>query len=103
MLLMAGAVSAQTVYEVAAAIAAADAGTIAANETISVRGVITKIEFKGTNIKRYGSANIYVADAAGAEGSFEFYNCYSLQADTFRTSDPAYSATSTSSTAHGSR
>ena len=96
MLLMAGTVSAQTVYDVTAAIAAADAGTIAANETISVRGVITKIEFKGTNFKRYGSANIYVADATGAEGSFEFFNCYSLQADTFRTSDPAYNATSTS-------
>ena len=96
MLLMAGTVSAQTVYDVAAAIAAADAGTIAANETISVRGVITKIEFKGKNFSKYGSANIYVADVTGAEGSFEFFNCYSLQADTFRTSDPAYSATSTS-------
>lgn len=84
------------VYDVAQAIAAADASTISENDSIIVRGVITKIEFKGTNFSRYGSANIYVADATGAEGSFEFYNCYSLLADTFRTSDPAYDATSSS-------
>ena len=84
------------VYDVAQAIAAADSSTISENDSIIVRGVITKIEFKGTNFSRYGSANIYVADATGAEGSFEFYNCYSMLADTFRTSDPAYDATSSS-------
>jgi len=82
------------IYHVAEAIAAADASTISENDEIMVMGIISKIEFKGTNFTRYGSANIYVADATGAEGEFEFYNCYSLLADTFRTSDPAYDATS---------
>lgn len=78
------------VYNVAEAIAAADAGTIQTDNVIAVRGVVTKIEFKGTNFKKFGSANIYVADATGAAGSFEYYNCYSMEADTFRTSAPAY-------------
>lgn len=78
-------------YEVAEAIAAG----LADNTEILVRGVITKMEFKGKNFAKYGSVNIYVADATNAEGEFEFYNCYSLNADTFRTSTPAYDATST--------
>ena len=77
-------------YEVAEAIAAG----LTDNTEILVRGVITKIEFKGKNFAKYGSVNIYVADATNAEGEFEFYNCYSLNADTFRTSTPAYDATS---------
>ena len=80
-----------TVYDVAEAIAAAPKD----NDEIYVRGVITKMEFKGTNFAKYGSVNIYVADATGAEGEFEFYNCYSLNADTFKVSEPAYDATST--------
>ena len=78
-------------YEVAEAIAAG----LAENDEILVRGVITKMEFKGKNFAKFGSVNIYVADATGAEGVFEFYNCYSLNADTFRTSTPAYDAEST--------
>ena len=78
-------------YEVAEAIAAG----LAENDEILVRGVITKMEFKGKNFAKFGSVNIYVADATNAEGEFEFYNCYSLNADTFRTSDPAYDAEST--------
>ena len=82
-------------YNVAEAIAAADAGTISENDAIAVRGVITNIVFKGRNFALYGSATIYVSDATGAQGSFEFFNCYSLLADTFRTSNPAFDATST--------
>lgn len=78
-------------YEVAEAIAAG----LAENDEILVRGVITKMEFKGKNFAKFGSVNIYVADATGAEGAFEFYNCYSLNADTFRTSTPAFDAEST--------
>lgn len=78
-------------YEVAEAIAAG----LADDTEILVRGVITKMEFKGKNFAKYGSVNIYVADATNAEGAFEFYNCYSLNADTFRTSDPAYDPEST--------
>lgn len=79
-------------YEVAEAIAAG----LTDGTEIKVRGVVSKIEFKGTNFKTYGSANIYVNDATGAEGSFEFYNCYSMNADTFKVSVPAWDETSTS-------
>ena len=79
-------------YDVADAIAAG----LQENTEIEVRGVITKMEIKGSNFAKFGSVNIYVADANGAEGEFEFYNCYSLDADTFKTTDPAYSADSTS-------
>ena len=78
-------------YEVAEAIAAG----LNENDEILVRGVITKMEFKGKNFAKYGSVNIYVKDATGAEGEFEFYNCYSLAADTFRTSVPDYDPNST--------
>lgn len=78
-------------YEVAEAIAAG----LQENDEVLVRGVITKMEFKGANFAKYGSVNIYVADATDAEGEFEFYNCYSLEADTFRTSTPAYDPEST--------
>ena len=78
-------------YEVAEAIAAG----LTDDTEILVRGIITKMEFKGKNFAKYGSVNIYVADATGAEGEFEFFNCYSLDADTFRTSTPAYDAEST--------
>lgn len=78
-------------YEVAEAIAAG----LQEDDEVLVRGIITKMEFKGKNFAKYGSVNIYVADATGAEGEFEFYNCYSLEADTFRTSTPAYDPAST--------
>lgn len=78
-------------YEVAEAIAAG----LAENTEIEVRGVITRMEMKGKNFAKYGSVNIYVADANGAEGQFEFFNCYSLAADTFRTTVPAYDASAT--------
>lgn len=78
-------------YEVAEAIAAG----LNDNDEVMVRGVITKMEFKGKNFAKYGSVNIYVKDATGAEGEFEFFNCYSLNADTFKVSEPEYDATST--------
>lgn len=78
-------------YEVAEAIAAG----LTDDAEIMVRGIITKMEFKGKNFAKYGSVNIYVKDATGAEGEFEFFNCYSLEADTFKASVPAYDATST--------
>ena len=78
-------------YEVAEAIAAG----LADDTEIEVRGIITRMEMKGKNFAKYGSVNIYVADATGAEGVFEFYNCYSLAADTFRTTVPAYDDSAT--------
>ena len=79
-------------YEVAEAIAAG----LADNTEIEVRGIITRMEMKGKNFAKYGSVNIYVADANGAEGEFVFFNCYSLAADTFKTTVPAYDAASAS-------
>ena len=76
-------------YEVATAIAAG----LADNTEIQVRGIITKMEMKGKNFAKYGSVNVYVADATGAAGEFEFYNCYSMHADTFKVTVPAYDAT----------
>ncbi len=78
-------------YEVAEAIAA----DLADDDEVMVRGVITKMAFKGKNFAKYGSVNIYVKDATGAEGEFEFFNCFSLNADTFKVSEPEYDATST--------
>lgn len=84
-------------YEVAEAIAAAGASPaeIKKDDLIMVRGVVTKIDLKPSNFAKYGSANIYVKDATGATGEFEFYNCYSLKADTFKTTTPAVDPSST--------
>ena len=75
-------------YEVAEAI---NAG-LKENDEIKVRGVVTKMQIKGKNFAQYGSVNFFVSDATGEEGEFEFYNCYSFNADTFRTTSPAYDA-----------
>ncbi len=85
------------VLNVAEAIAAATAtpAQIVKDDSINVRGVVNKIEFKGKNFASYGSVTIYATDATGAEGTFTFYNCYSLEADTFKTSNPAFDATNT--------
>lgn len=78
-------------YNVAEAIAAKPSK----DDEMFVRGVVTKIEIKGSNFKNYGSANIYVKDATGATGEFEFYNSYSIKGAKYTTTDPAYDATST--------
>ena len=78
-------------YEVAEAIAAG----LADDDEVFVRGIITKMQIKGKNFAKYGSVNIYVKDATGAEGEFEFFNCYSLDTASFTTTAPAYDATST--------
>lgn len=77
-------------YNVAEAIAADPSK----DDEMFVRGVVTKIEIKGANFKNYGSANIYVKDATGATGVFEFYNSYSIKGAKYTTTDPAYDATS---------
>ena len=78
-------------YEVAEAIAAG----LTDDTEIEVRGVVTKMQIKGKNFANYGSACIYVKDATGAEGEFEFYNCYSFEGAKFTSTIPAYDATST--------
>ena len=82
-------------YEVADAIAAHTAQTIKDGDSIAIRGVVTKMELKGKNFSQYGSVCIYVADATDAEGTWEHYNCLSLDKAKFTATDPAYDATST--------
>lgn len=79
-------------YEVADLYVDIEKGHVVKDDSIAVRGVITKLEFKPKNFTKHGSVNIYVVDATGAESAFEFYNCYSLAKDTFATSVPAYTA-----------
>ena len=83
-------------YNVAEAIAAYDKGELKKNDFVSIKGVVTKMDIKPANFVKYGSVNIYLADATGAAGEFELYNCYSLEKDTFATTDPTFDATSTS-------
>lgn len=78
-------------YEVAEAIAAG----LTDDTEIEVRGIVTKMQIKGKNFANYGTACIYVKDATGAEGEFEFYNCYSFEGAKFTSTIPAYDATST--------
>lgn len=83
-------------YEVAEAIAAVGAQEIVDDDVIAVRGIISKIQIKGKNFDKYHSACIYVSDATGAEGEFEFFNCVSLDDAIFASCDPAHDNTSTS-------
>lgn len=77
-------------YEVKEAI---DAG-LNKGDLIKVRGVVTNMAAKGKNFATYGSLKIYVKDATGAEGEFQFFNCASLNEAKFKTTVPAYDATS---------
>ena len=63
-------------------------------DLIKVRGVVTNMAAKGKNFATYGSLKIYVKDATGAEGEFQFFNCASLNEAKFETTVPAYDATS---------
>lgn len=73
-------------YDVAEAIAAG----LQDDDVIMVRGIISKMEIKGTNFAKYGSVNIYVEDATGAAGEFEFFNCYSFDTEKFIGTKPNY-------------
>ena len=77
-------------YEVKEAI---DAG-LNKGDLIKVRGVVTNMAAKGKNFATHGSLKIYVKDATGAEGEFQFFNCASLNEAKFETTVPAYDATS---------
>lgn len=77
-------------YEVKEAI---DAG-LNKGDLIKVRGVVTNMAAKGKNFATYGTLKIYVKDATGAEGEFQFFNCASLNEAKFETTVPAYDATS---------
>ena len=79
-----------TQYEVAEAIATA----LTENDPLLICGVVTKIELTPKNFVKYGSVNVWVKDATGAEGEFEFFQCYSLEADTFKAATPEFDPTS---------
>jgi hypothetical protein len=83
------------VNSVANAIACYEAGVLKANDSVAVQGIITKMELKPTNFKKYGSVNIWVVDNQGDEQNFEFYNCYSLDGDTLAYFGPNFNLTGT--------
>lgn len=77
-------------YDVAEAIAAG----LTKDDVIVLRGVVTNMAAKGSNFASYGSLKIYVADATGAAGEFQLFNCMSLENAKFTTTTPAYDAAS---------
>lgn len=81
-------------------VAAQEAGTLTKGDSLIVYGVVSKIEIKGKNFAKYGSACIYLSDAEGGEGTVELFNCFSLEADTFKTTSPVYDSSSSAWTQH---
>ena len=70
-------------YTPGEAIAAVETGLIATGDSLKVGGVISRWFRKSTKFDTYHSVSFYVADADGNE--FEFYNCYTLDKDSFET------------------
>ena len=61
------------------------------DDSIVVRGVVTRIQIKGKNFAKYGSAEIFVKDIDNDKsGEWEYFNCFSLEEDTFRVTFPVY-------------
>ncbi|MBR0296236.1 MAG: hypothetical protein IJQ95_02460 [Paludibacteraceae bacterium] len=78
--------AALTQYEVHEAVNA----TIAQDDSIAVRGVVSVIEFYPNEFVDKGSVYIYLKDATGTDDEFDLERCYALDADTFKTSSPAF-------------
>lgn len=78
--------AALTQYEVHEAIAA----SLNQDDSIAVRGVVTAIEFYPNEFVVNGSVFIYLKDATGTNDEFDLNGCYSLDADTFKTSSPEF-------------
>ena len=75
-------------YTTSEAIAAVDAGMIAKDDSIKVGGIISRWFKKSTAFDKYHSVSFFVMDpVTGQEHEFEFYNCYSLDKDSFATFD----------------
>ena len=75
-------------YTTSEAIAAVDAGMIAKDDSIKVGGIISRWFKKSSAFDRYHSVSFFVMDpVTGQEHEFEFYNCYSLDKDSFATFD----------------
>ena len=73
-------------YTPSEAIAAVDAGMIMKDDSIKVGGIISRWFKKSSAFDKYHSVSFFVMDpVTGQEHEFEFYNCYSLDKDSFAT------------------
>ena len=73
-------------YTTSEAIAAVDAGNIVKDDSIKVGGIISRWFKKSSKFDTYHSVSFFVMDpVTGQEHEFEFYNCYSLDKDSFAT------------------
>ena len=73
-------------YTPSEAIAAVDAGMIVKDDSIKVGGIISRWFKKSAAFDKYHSVSFFVMDpVTGQEQEFEFYNCYSLDKDSFAT------------------
>ena len=73
-------------YTTSEAIAAVDAGQIVKDDSIKVGGIISRWFKKSSQFDKYHSVSFFVMDpVTGQEHEFEFYNCYSLDKDSFAT------------------
>ncbi len=73
-------------YTTSEAIAAVDAGMIVKDDSIKVGGIISRWFKKSSAFDRYHSVSFFVMDpVTGQEHEFEFYNCYTLDKDSFET------------------
>ena len=73
-------------YTTSEAIAAVDAGNIVKDDSIKVGGIISRWFKKSSAFDKYHSVSFFVMDpVTGQEHEFEFYNCYSLDKDSFAT------------------
>ena len=73
-------------YTTSEAIAAVDAGNIVKDDSIKVGGIISRWFRKSSAFDKYHSVSFFVMDpVTGQEHEFEFYNCYTLDKDSFAT------------------
>ena len=73
-------------YTTSEAIAAVDAGNIVKDDSIKVGGIISRWFRKSSAFDKYHSVSFFVMDpVTGQEHEFEFYNCYTLDKDSFET------------------
>ena len=73
-------------YTTSEAFAAYDAGAFVKDDSIKVGGIISRWFRKSSAFDKYHSVSFFVMDpVTGQEHEFEFYNCYSLDKDSFAT------------------
>ena len=73
-------------YTTSEAIAAVDAGNIVKDDSLKVGGIISRWFKKSSAFDKYHSVSFFVMDpVTGQEHEFEFYNCYTLDKDSFAT------------------